>query len=177
MFSKKEARAWIKAEIAKISVEEKQNKEKLIFENLKILLKSANGVWAGYQALLSEPQVSCSLIDGPVWAYPVMQGEQLVFKKRSSQFCASKWGVIEPLDGEIVPLSEVQGAVIPGLGFHQRGYRLGRGKGFYDRSLASYQKTKIGVCYDLAFSEKIAYEDHDLRMDYVVTESQVYKIK
>lgn len=71
------------------------------------------------------------------------------------------------LDFEIdVPIDV---AIIPGLAFDKNRYRLGRGKGWYDRFLSEHPETfKIGVCYKEQLVDKLPTEEHDIKMDLVI---------
>lgn len=61
--------------------------------------------------------------------------------------------------------------LIPGLAFDRKGRRLGRGKGFYDRFLFQKKTFKVGVAWsDQIHEEDLPEEEHDIRMDAVVTE-------
>lgn len=64
--------------------------------------------------------------------------------------------------------------LIPCVGVDQNGARLGAGKGFYDRTLASitppYPRL-VGICFELARCKETFGEDHDLRLDACVTET------
>ena len=64
-------------------------------------------------------------------------------------------------------------AVIPGTVFSREGYRIGYGRGFYDRFLARYPSIfKIGLAYDLQILDHIPHEYYDVRMDGLVSESE-----
>lgn len=68
--------------------------------------------------------------------------------------------------------------LLPMNGFDQRGYRLGYGGGFFDRTLASLRARKpvvIGVSFELAAIDTIHPQPWDIPMDYVVTERGVYR--
>ena len=65
--------------------------------------------------------------------------------------------------------------LIPGLGFTKTGERLGRGKGFFDRYLENFQGIKMGVCFERQLSETVFSEPHDKCMDYIITETNIYK--
>jgi 5,10-methenyltetrahydrofolate synthetase len=70
------------------------------------------------------------------------------------------------------------GAVLlPMNGWDARGYRLGYGGGFFDRTLAAMKKKPvvIGVTYELARMETIHPQSWDIPVDYVVTERGVYR--
>ncbi|MDD2516173.1 MAG: 5-formyltetrahydrofolate cyclo-ligase, partial [Candidatus Gracilibacteria bacterium] len=61
-------------------------------------------------------------------------------------------------------------SVVPGLAFTKEGTRLGRGGGFYDRFFAKNKDGfKIGLCYDSQLIAKIDEENHDVKMDLVIT--------
>lgn len=67
-------------------------------------------------------------------------------------------------------------AVVPMTGFDTRGYRLGYGGGYFDRTLAALapRPLAIGVSYELLRLETIFPQPHDIAMDFVVTEAAVY---
>ena len=62
--------------------------------------------------------------------------------------------------------------LVPALAFDRSGNRLGRGGGFYDRLLEGGTGLKIGVAHDVQLVEALPVSSHDVRMDYVITESQ-----
>jgi 5-formyltetrahydrofolate cyclo-ligase len=64
--------------------------------------------------------------------------------------------------------------LVPGLAFDQRGARLGRGGGWYDRALAAHPTgTRIGLAYELQVFPTLPEAAWDIRMDAVVTEARV----
>ena len=66
--------------------------------------------------------------------------------------------------------------IIPGLGFTIKGERLGRGKGYYDRYLSGFSGIKVGVCFETQVFETIPTDEHDIELDYLVTETEIYII-
>jgi 5-formyltetrahydrofolate cyclo-ligase len=62
-------------------------------------------------------------------------------------------GMREPTTGPPIPIQLIDIVIVPGLGFDEHGNRLGRGRGFYDRFLASPQFH--GVSCALAFEEQM----------------------
>jgi 5-formyltetrahydrofolate cyclo-ligase len=65
---------------------------------------------------------------------------------------------------------------VPGLAFDRKLFRLGRGRGFYDRALANTSGLKIGLASVQQISNTdIDSEEHDCPMDVVVTEKYVLK--
>jgi 5-formyltetrahydrofolate cyclo-ligase len=81
-------------------------------------------------------------------------------------------GVREPVNGMPVPVEFIDLVIVPGMGFTDKGFRIGRGMGFYDRFLA--QSEFIGVSCGLAFEEQIVESlpilDHDIPLSMLVTD-------
>lgn len=74
---------------------------------------------------------------------------------------------------EVVP----QAVLLPMNGWDAKGYRLGYGAGFFDRTLASLAEKPvvIGVAYEMARLDTIHPRSWDIPADYVVTERGVYR--
>jgi 5,10-methenyltetrahydrofolate synthetase len=79
-----------------------------------------------------------------------------------------------PVDSrEIVP----DAVLLPMNGWDSKGYRLGYGAGFFDRTLASLARKPvvIGVSYEQARLDTIHPQPWDIPVDYLVTERGVYR--
>ena len=87
---------------------------------------------------------------------------------------AGAFGIREPVGscGEF-PLTKIDLAVIPGVGFDLRRNRLGRGKGYYDQLLADFGGIKCGVALDEQIVESVPVEIQDVPMDVVLTPTRV----
>ena len=68
-----------------------------------------------------------------------------------------------------VPLKQLDFIVVPGVAFSLDGRRLGRGRGFYDRLLASVRGIKCGVAFDEQIVDAIPADGQDIRLDYILT--------
>jgi 5-formyltetrahydrofolate cyclo-ligase len=81
-------------------------------------------------------------------------------------------GIREPIAGKPVPTEFIDLVIVPGLGFDEKGYRIGRGMGFYDRFLA--QADFLGVSCGLAFNDQIVADlpvlDHDIPLSMLATD-------
>lgn len=65
--------------------------------------------------------------------------------------------------------------IVPGVAFDMNGYRVGYGKGFYDRFLQDKrQMTVMGLCFSNQLVEDIPHDQYDIRMDKIVTEEIIY---
>lgn len=84
-------------------------------------------------------------------------------------------GVREPINGNPVPVRDLDLVIVPGLGFTAAGFRIGRGMGFYDRFLA--QEDFLGVSCGLAYEEQIVEDlpilDHDIPLGMLATDQGI----
>lgn len=87
----------------------------------------------------------------------------------------SGMGVREPAAGQPVPTEFIDLVIVPGLGFTNKGHRIGRGMGFYDRFLA--QKDFVGLTCGLAFEQQILPKlpvlEHDVPLSMLVTDKGI----
>jgi 5,10-methenyltetrahydrofolate synthetase len=86
------------------------------------------------------------------------------------------WNIPAPADGEVLTPGVV---LAPLVGFDSDGYRLGYGGGFFDRTLAalSPRARAIGVGQGVAAIPTIFPQPHDVRMDSIVTEAGVVRLR
>ncbi|NJL13468.1 MAG: 5-formyltetrahydrofolate cyclo-ligase [Microscillaceae bacterium] len=88
----------------------------------------------------------------------------------------NRWGIPEPVEGQEVSPQELDVVLVPLLAADRRGYRVGYGKGFYDKFLQDCppEVLKIGLSF-FAPIERIADpEAHDIRLDSLITDEAVY---
>jgi len=83
------------------------------------------------------------------------------------------FGVLEPENCEEVNEFHDAVCILPGLGFDLQGYRLGYGKGYYDRFLANFKGKNIGVCYNICLKTLLPHGKYDKMVDVLVTEKFV----
>jgi 5-formyltetrahydrofolate cyclo-ligase len=94
------------------------------------------------------------------------------------------WGPYEPLVpggfGTLVP-DPAQPEILPKIllvplaAFDRRGYRIGYGKGYYDRALSELGRTlSIGIAYGAQEIDRVPAEPHDRRLDWIVTERDAF---
>lgn len=100
-------------------------------------------------------------------------GKEMVFLSvtESTRWEVSFFGVEEPVWEQEIPLIyPPQGLCItPGLAFTKEGYRLGYGKGYYDRFLQRTQMTAMGLCFGELLLDALPIEPHDRKVDWIVT--------
>jgi 5-formyltetrahydrofolate cyclo-ligase len=101
--------------------------------------------WQGHKRVVA-PKVS--------WEQRRMMPTEL--RSLTTDLVEHAMGFREPLAGVPIPVSIIDMVVVPGLAFDDKGNRLGRGRGFYDRFLAHPEFT--GVTCGLAFEEQVLPE-------------------
>ena len=88
----------------------------------------------------------------------------------------NRWGIAEPEgDDEIAP-EALDAVVVPAFGAGRNGHRIGHGRGFYDAFLAAVPTPKIGAVYANALVASVPAEPHDVALDLVVTEREVWRV-
>jgi len=81
-------------------------------------------------------------------------------------------GIPHPADGEAV---EPEMVLIPLNAFDDRGYRLGYGGGYFDRTLAVLRTVAVGVGFEVGRVPDTLPQQFDRPMDWLVTEAGVAK--
>ena len=109
-----------------------------------------------------------SLEDGALAFRSPDEGESLV---------TGAYGIPEPPPtARSSTLNEKTLCILPALTFDQKGNRLGYGKGYYDRFLASFKGMTLGAVYEKLMCPSVPTEEHDLPVNVVVHERGVLRI-
>ena len=65
--------------------------------------------------------------------------------------------------------------LVPAMIIDKYGYRLGYGKGYYDRYISNYTGVTAGLCYIANLRNKIFHGRFDRKLDYIITEKYIKK--
>jgi 5-formyltetrahydrofolate cyclo-ligase len=173
---KRSLRKDIRAEIAKLTTEEKQSLSAQIFSKLADLDEVCKAsVVALFVSLADEPQtaeiIEQLLQKNKRVVVPRIEGEEMNFYDISEGVEVGAFGIMEPSSKRAVEPSEIDVMVVPGVVFTLDGARCGRGKGFYDKYLASkgFRAYTIGVCYPCQIVKTLPTEEHDKMLDCVIS--------
>jgi 5-formyltetrahydrofolate cyclo-ligase len=85
------------------------------------------------------------------------------------------WGIREPAaQARVVGLDAIDVAVVPGVAFDRAGRRLGYGKGYYDRLLATRPASLlvVALAFDCQLVDEVPVSEHDVPIDVLITPSQ-----
>ena len=119
----------------------------------------------------------------------LMSGKTVIVPKTDTQkktLCLSKllswddlspcaYSILEPREDCIreVPVSSVELFIIPGVAFDLCGNRIGHGMGYYDRLLKNtVQAHSIGLAFECQIIKSIPAEEHDEKVEMIVTEDR-----
>ena len=103
---------------------------------------------------------------------------EFYFIKSMDDLEKGTFGVLEPAPEKCVKAYAFEKAlcIVPGLSFDMKGYRLGYGKGYYDRFLENYNFTKVGITYDETLVSLIPNDRYDIAVDYIVTQNGIITV-
>ena len=144
-----------------------------------------NQVVSGFHPYLSEistlPLLAKLAGEGWITALPVVVGKELplLFRRWApgDAMVSGLWDIQIPAD--TAPEVEPDVLLVPMLAFDRKGYRLGYGGGFYDRTLAKLRAVKlvtaIGVAYAGQEIEAVPHDSHDQPLDWIMTERETFR--
>lgn len=79
------------------------------------------------------------------------------------------FGIREPRREAFTDYQSIGAAIVPGMAFSRDGWRLGRGRGYYDRFLPLIPNAiRIGLCHSFQLVGSVPHSDHDVRMHRVI---------
>jgi 5-formyltetrahydrofolate cyclo-ligase len=180
MTEKKELRRQIKAAKAAVPMEEKLRRSQGIMSQVAELKPFADAevvllYWSMDDEVQTHRFVEEQYRAGKTVLLPCVDGDDLVLRQYTGleqMKAGEQFGIGEPTGAIFDDLGKVGAIVVPGVAFDRQGHRMGRGRGFYDRLLASTPNAyKIGVAFDFQMVPQVPVEPHDKMMDVVVTES------
>ncbi len=136
------------------------------------VLRTASTVMT-YLAFRNEPDLNLliDLLPKIHWTVPRMEGKELVAHTyEPTQLVLHRYGMLEPPpDAPVVDPTQLDVVLVPGVSFDRHGGRLGFGGGFYDRFLVRTSAVRIGVLHDACLGRDLPCDEHDQRMDWIVT--------
>ncbi|RUO99436.1 5-formyltetrahydrofolate cyclo-ligase [Hyphomicrobium sp.] len=160
---------------------------KIAAQGLDFLRVKPEIIVSGFAAIRDEinpgPLMTWLHAEGCRLALPVMQGKGAPLLMRAwspgDVMAPAAWGIAEPTDDK--PELDPDVVLVPLLAFDGRGYRLGYGGGFYDRTLRRLRKIKpiiaVGLAYDEQKVDAVPVESYDEKLDWVLTPSGAQEFK
>ena len=120
--------------------------------------------------ILREPQIKCVL---PI-VLPNGKLKHLLYEDES-QIKISDWGIPEPTFGKEIEVKEIDLVLVPLLAIDKKGYRLGYGKGFYDRFLSDCRSDCqfVGLNYHGLVTEITDIDKFDIPLHLCVSPNKI----
>jgi 5-formyltetrahydrofolate cyclo-ligase len=96
-----------------------------------------------------------------------------------TELAENAWGIREPIDGDPIDAVEMDLVIVPLLCFDESGYRVGYGKGFYDRFLAGCRPDcrKVGLSFFPPVEQIDDLNEYDIPLDVCITPEKVHRFK
>lgn len=89
------------------------------------------------------------------------------------------YGIREPKEQfiRVTPINSIDILIVPAVAFDINKYRLGYGGGFYDKFIEKLREgtTTIGLAFEFQVFDSIPKENHDAKLNYVITEKRIIK--
>lgn len=171
MPTKKELRQKLRAVRLSLSLADRQLHSHQISANLE----SAHN-WSDVTKLhVFEPIKSLKEVDISFFT-SFIKAKQPHIKLFTSRQFNTVWQVCNLNKGQPILAPQFDVVIVPMLGFDDSLNRIGYGGGYYDKLLAAQAQTlKIGVCYEAGKISRVPIENHDIKMDLIVTEKHIYR--
>lgn len=85
------------------------------------------------------------------------------------------FGVLEPVPSRCEKVTDLSKGlcIVPGLSFDAEGFRLGYGKGYYDRFLSQFGGSTVGLCYANCVQWKLPHGRYDRPVDLLITNKYI----
>jgi 5-formyltetrahydrofolate cyclo-ligase len=186
--TKQEARTTYLARRLALSDGEKEAREAGLLEQFGRLVFPPIKTIHVYQPILSKNEIDTlpfirhleRLFPGLRLVLPRVSGpttlEHLVWDA-GTLFSTSPWGTPEPVGGVSVPARDIDLVLVPLVIFDREGYRVGYGKGFYDRFLSACRTDVLKV--GLSLFEPLPHlqdrAEFDVPLSIGVTPTQLYE--
>ncbi len=179
---KRSIRQKMKAKLKELSEQKAKEKTKKIEEKLLSLDAFLDALSIGAYYPLEKEMCTLSIIRK---FHPKKQISLPYLKERGVMRFAlfkgfktlkkGRFGIPEPHPKEETKSHDV--LLVPGLAFDEKGARIGRGKGYYDRYLKGKKVLKISLAYEFQVLKSISLEPHDIKVDYIITEKRIRAIQ
>lgn len=117
------------------------------------------------KTVISKSDIKTNSMEHFVWE------EELVLE-------VNRWGIEEPLGGKSIASQQLDAVIVPLLAFDLKGHRVGYGKGFYDRFLATCRPDCliIGLSFFAPIKEIKNINPFDISLDFCITPQRIYNL-
>jgi len=172
----------IRKNLSKAEVEEKSNKICDLLFSSKLLedTQTVMVYLSAFNEVRTDKIIAKLLADGKKIVAPVTDKSAVCitpyYISDISQLTKGAYGIFEPPQTDKAKISDIDAVIVPGIAFDKKGNRMGFGAGYYDRFLVDFSGTKIGICYNFQLLDELCTDAHDIPMDYIISEENIYAV-
>ena len=167
-----------------LSTEEVEKKSDLIIENLGKFIKNAENIMI-FMDMKNEVRITKLMGLYPEKSFFIPKitdsknREMKINRYNENELVLHKFGYYESSSSDFYNENILNIVIVPAVVFDLEKNRIGFGGGYYDTFLKKIrEKNKkvlfIGICYDFQIIEKVPTEEHDVVLDFVVSESRIF---
>lgn len=166
-----------------LSAEEVKKKSKLIIKNLEKFIKNAQNIMI-FMDMKNEVKITKLMKFYPEKNFFIPKivdtknREMRINKYSKNELILHKFGYYESSSNDFYSEKILDIVIVPAVVFDLKKNRIGFGGGYYDTFLKKTGKNNkkvlfVGVCYDFQITDKIPTEEHDMTVDFVVSENRI----
>lgn len=167
-----------------LSTEEVEKKSDLIIENLGKFIKNAENTMI-FMDMKNEVRITklMELYPEKNFFIPKITDsknrEMKINRYNENELVLHKFGYYESSSSDFYNENILDIVIVPAVVFDLEKNRIGFGGGYYDTFLKKIRGGNkkvlfIGICYDFQIIEKVPTEEHDVVLDFVVSENRIF---
>ena len=143
--------------------------------------ETALAFWSFGSEVETAPLIARLRSRGTTVALPRIEGNDIVpvVATPGARMSATSFGAMEPEEGRVLDVAELDLVVVPGVAFDRSCGRVGYGGGYYDRLLGERRAgaAAIAIAFGLQVVDRVPSGAIDRRLDGVVTETEVIRCR
>jgi 5-formyltetrahydrofolate cyclo-ligase len=172
LLERRDATSFDMMKIASEKIHKKLRKSQIFHDAKKI-----GGYYPIGSEVLTQDIMQEVLSSGRELFLPKVVGDKIEFRKITdfSSLEMGKFDIMEPKDDCPVD-NNLDLILVPTVGISQDGVRLGYGQGFFDKFLSEHPTETVSLIYEKQIIKKIPRSNHDITMDWILTEDRFSKI-
>ena len=167
-----------------LSIEEVEKKSDLIIENLEKFIKNAENIMI-FMDMKNEVRITKLMKLYPEKSFFISKitdsknREMKINRYNENELVLHKFGYYESSSSDFYNENILDIVIVPAVVFDLEKNRIGFGGGYYDTFLKKIRGGNkkvlfIGICYDFQIIEKVPSGEHDVVLDFVVSESRIF---
>lgn len=162
------------------NIVDKEGKDKRICEKfLRANIYQNSEIILAYYPLDEEvnikPIILQALKDNKKVALPITIDKEgnmeFYFINSLNNLALGNFGIMEPKNSSKVTNFDKAVIIVPGIVFDYKGFRLGFGKGYYDRYLNTHSILSVGICYQECMIKELVVDKFDKKIDIIFADN------